>query len=255
MPLGLLARLHRLGQGGELVIEVGGLLGLARDDQRGARLVDEDVVHLVDDREAVPALGLVLDLHREVVAQVVEAELGVGAVHDVAGVGLLLVDLVQPGLDDPDGHAQQLVDRLHPHGVAAGQVVVDRDQVDAPALGRVALLVARGERVQHHRQGGGERLALARLHLGDGAVVQHHAADQLNVEVALPDAALARLAGERERLVEEVVERLAGVVALAQRRVACAQLVVGLELQLALEVVDTRDVLLEGLELLRLSDA
>ena len=91
-PLGLLARLHDLGELRELVVEVGGLLGLAGDDQRRARLVDEDVVDLVDDREAVAALGLLLDLDREVVAQVVEAELGVGAVDDVAGVRLLLVD-------------------------------------------------------------------------------------------------------------------------------------------------------------------
>ena len=136
--LGLLARLHDPRELGELVVEVGGLLGLARDDQRGARLVDEDVVDLVDDRVAVAALGLALDRVGEVVAQVVEAELGVGAVDDVAGVGLLLVDVVHARLDDPDGHAEQVVDRLHPVGVAAGQVVVDRDQVDALAAHRVA---------------------------------------------------------------------------------------------------------------------
>ena len=54
--LGLLARLHPRGELGELVVEVGGLLGGAGDDQRRARLVDEDVVDLVDDREAVAAL-------------------------------------------------------------------------------------------------------------------------------------------------------------------------------------------------------
>ena len=54
--LGLLARLHLRRQLGELVVEVGGLLGGAGDDQRGARLVDQDVVDLVDDREAVAAL-------------------------------------------------------------------------------------------------------------------------------------------------------------------------------------------------------
>ena len=225
--VGLLARLHDLGELGELVIDVRGLLGRAGDDQRRARLVDEDVVHLVDDRVAVAALDLLLHLHREVVAQVVEAELGVGAVDDVAGVSLLLVDVVLLRLDDPDGHAEHVVDRLHPEGVAAGQVVVDRDQVDALALGGVAFLVARGERVEDDRQGGGERLALAGLHLGDRAVVQHHAADQLHVEVALAERALAGLARKGEALGKEVVERLAGQVPLPQGGVALLELLVG----------------------------
>ena len=48
--VGLLAGLHLRRQARELHVEVGGLLGGAGDDQRGARLVDEDVVDLVDDR-------------------------------------------------------------------------------------------------------------------------------------------------------------------------------------------------------------
>ena len=204
--LGLLARLHDPRELRELVVEVGGLLGLARDDQRRARLVDEDVVDLVDDRVAVAALGLALDRVGEVVAQVVEAELGVGAVDDVAGVGLLLVDVVHAGLDRAHGDAEQVVDRLHPVGVAAGQVVVDRDQVDALAAHRVAVLVARGQRVEHDRQRGREGLALARLHLGDRAVVEDHAADQLDVVVALAERALAGLAREREGLEQQVVQ-------------------------------------------------
>ena len=84
--------------------------------------------------------------------------------------------------------------------------------------------------------------------------MEDHAADQLDVVVALPERALAGLAREREGLEEQVVELLAVEVALAQRLVARAQLVVRLELQLGLEVVDAGDVLLEGLELLGLAD-
>jgi hypothetical protein len=85
--------------------------------------------------------------------------------------------------------------------------------------------------------------------------VQDHAADQLDVEVALAEGALAGLARERERLVQEVVERLAVEVALAQRLVALAELFVGLELELGLERVDELDVALELLELLSLAYA
>ena len=84
----LLEARHEPGEG---EVEVRGLLGLAADDQRRARLVDEDVVDLVDDREAALALDPLVELHDHVVAQVVEAELVVGAVGDVGRVGLARV--------------------------------------------------------------------------------------------------------------------------------------------------------------------
>ena len=68
----------------ELVRRLGRRAG---DDQRRARFVDEDRVHFVDDREVVTALDLfLLGRGHAVVAQVVEAELGVGAVGDVTRV-------------------------------------------------------------------------------------------------------------------------------------------------------------------------
>ena len=73
----------------EVVVDLGGGLGLAGDDQRRARLVDQDRVDLVHDRERVAALHDALERDGHVVAQVVEAELGVRAVGDVGGVGLL----------------------------------------------------------------------------------------------------------------------------------------------------------------------
>ena len=192
---------HALGQAGERVIEVGGSLGRARDDQRGPGLVDQDVVDLVDDREPVVALEATVDARRHVVAQVVEAELGVGAVGHVGGVGgvaaIAVVGKVVV-LEDPDLDAEGAVDGLHPFGVATGQVIVDGDDVDA---------VAR-QGVEEDGQGRGQGLALAGLHLRDRAGVQDHAADQLDVVVALSEQPLARLAAECKSLREQVVERL-----------------------------------------------
>ena len=48
--------IHRLGKASERVVGISRLLGLARDYEGGASLVDEDVVHLIDDREVVGAL-------------------------------------------------------------------------------------------------------------------------------------------------------------------------------------------------------
>ena len=94
---------------------------------------------------------------------------------------------------------EEAVDAAHPLGVAAGQVVVDRDDVDALAF----------ERVEIGGQRGDERLAFAGLHLGDRAVVEHHAADELDVVVPHVEHAAAGLADDGEGLGQQVVERLA----------------------------------------------
>ena len=188
-------------------------------------------------------LDLLLERGGHVVAQVVEAELRVRAVGDIRGVGGALVLVGLHVLQDPDRDAERVVDRLHPQRVAAGEVVVDGDDVDAAAA----------ERVEHDRQRGGQRLALAGPHLGDGAVVEHHPADQLDVEVTHAHRAPAGLAHEREALVQQVVEALAAPGALAQLVGGLAQLSVGVVLQLGLEGVDPSDPLFVGLELLGLA--
>ena len=91
--------LHPRDEPGEGEVEIGRFLGLAADDQWRPRLVDEDVVDLVDDREAALALDPLVELEDHVVAQVVEPELVVGAVRDVRGVGLAA------------GHRRRLISR------------------------------------------------------------------------------------------------------------------------------------------------
>ena len=213
--------------GGELVgAVVGGGLFLGRlvvgpDDERGPRLVDQDAVGLVDDRVVVGpldgrspswcsprprkacskrlAVGVAELEPLQLVAEEVEAELLAGAVGDVAGVGGAAGGVGLAGLDAADGQAEQLVDRRVPVGVALGEVVVDGDDVDALAL----------QGVEVRRQGGDQGLALAGLHLGDAAVVDRRAADELDVVVPLLDRPLGRLADQGERLDEQAVERVA----------------------------------------------
>ena len=83
-------------------VELGAVLARAGDDQRRARLVDQDRVDLVDDREVVIALQHLREVGLHVVAQVVEAELVVGGVGDVGVVGGLLVRLGHAGHHDAD---------------------------------------------------------------------------------------------------------------------------------------------------------
>src|SRR5580693_378221 len=84
--------------------------GRAADDQRRSRLIDEDGVHFVDYGEIVPALDLLLlALGHAVIAQVIETELGIGAVSDVAGVLLAAQTGILAVQDATDGEPQKFV--------------------------------------------------------------------------------------------------------------------------------------------------
>ena len=145
------------------------------------------------------ALHAVRDPELHVVAQIIEAELVVGAVGDVGAVGRLAFLVVQVVHDHADVQAQELVEAAHPFRVALGQVIVDRDHVDALA----------GKRVEVARQRGDQRLAFAGFHFGDLALVQHHAANQLHVEMAHVEDAAAGLAHHREGFDQQIVQRCA----------------------------------------------
>ena len=209
-------------------VQLGMVLGLAADDQRRARLVDQDRIDLVDDGIRQPARHAVGDLVDHVVAQVVEAELVVGAVGHVGGIGRLLLVALHAGHVDADREPEKGVDTAHPLGIAARQVVVDGDQVHALA----------GQRIQVHRQRGHQRLALAGAHLGDLAFVQRDAAHQLHVEVAHLEHALARLAHHGKSLGQQLVERFALRQPLTKLRRLGLQRGIVERLELRLQLVD-----------------
>ena len=134
------------------------------------------------------------------------------------------------GQDHAHLEAEEAVEPAHPLGVAPGQVVVDRDDVDALA----------GQGVEVGGQHGDERLAFTGDHLGDVAPVQRHAAHQLNVEVTLAERTLGRLAHGGEGLGKQVVERFAVRVPLPE--------LVGHPTQLGVAHGD--EVILDGVDLL-----
>ncbi len=100
--------------------------------------------------------------------------------------------------DHADGEAEAAIERAHPFGVAASQVIVDGDEVDAAAR----------EGVQRRGQSGDESLALAGFHFRDFAFVKDDPADQLHVEVAHVQKAPAGFADESKRRDNHGVERL-----------------------------------------------
>ena len=210
------------------------------DDERGTGLVNKNRVDLVDDGIVMATLNTHVCPGDHVVAQVVEAELRVRAVGDVCGISGLLEPKSHAVLEQTHRHAHKPVDAAHPLAVALGQVVVDGNDVDALTLNGVEV----------SGEGGDERLALARLHLGNGALVQGDAAHQLYVEVPLTNGALRRLAHGGERLGQQVIETLAIGVSLTELGRLATQLGIVHLLELRLKVVHSGRYFPELLELL-----
>ena len=180
-------------------VHLGVVFGLPADDQRRARLVDQDGVHLVHDGKVEPALHPVARLVDHVVAQVVKAVLVIGAVGDVGLVGGLLFGARGLGGVDAHRQSQKSVELAHPARVAPGQVVVDGDHVHALA----------GQGIEVHGQGGGQGFALAGAHFGNFALVQGHAAHELHVKVAHFHDALGAFAHHRKSLGQDGVQGFA----------------------------------------------
>ena len=114
------------------------------DDEGSSGLVDEDGVHFVDDGKIMAALDLFLFARgHAVIAKVIEAELGIGAVGDIAIV-LLAPDVRRLIVQNAtDGQSQELVNGAHPFTIASGEVIIHRHDVHATA----------GQRVEIYRQG------------------------------------------------------------------------------------------------------
>ena len=177
-------------------IELGLVVGRAGDDQRRARFVDQDRIHLVDDRKIERPLDHLVAAIFHIVAQIVEAELVIGGVGDVAVIRLAAEVIDQIGDHHTDAHAEELVNLSHPVGVALGEIIVDRDDMHALA----------GQRIEIDRERRHQGLALAGPHLGDFAAVERDPADHLHVIMALAQRPFGRLAHRRKGFGQQIVE-------------------------------------------------
>ena len=142
-------------------------------------------------------------------------------------------------LNDADGQAQGVIDRAVPHRITPREVVVDGDDVHP----------ATDERVQVDGGDSGEGLALASSHLRYLAVVERHAAHQLDIEGPLLDATPGHFAGHGERFGEEVLEILVLGEAGAELRGLASQRFVIERGHVIGEAVDLRHRLAEALDL------
>ena len=183
----------------QFMVQVGMVLGLAGNDQRSTRFIDQDRVHFIDNGEVQAALHALAAIVDHVIAQVVKAEFIIGAIGDVGTIGGLLGVMRHLRQVDASGQAEPAIQAPHPFGIALGQVIIDRN--DMHPLARQGIEIG--------WQGRHQRLALTGAHFGDFPEMQGHAADQLHIEVTHLQYAPAGLATYREGFRQKLVERFA----------------------------------------------
>ena len=140
--------------------------------------------------------------------------------------------------DAADTKPEEAVDLAHPLRVALGKVVVDGDDVHALAL----------QCIEVRRKRRNERFALACLHLGDTSLMQDHAAQKLHIEVPHADGSDARLAHDRKRLDEKIVQRFAVLQPFFELDRLVAELLVRQCFHLRLQLVDRLHLRIQLLE-------
>ena len=122
----------------ELVVLLGGNHDGAGNDERRTGLINEDRIHLIDYGEKMPPLHLLLRAHSHpVVPEIVEAELAVRPVGDVAlvsGLALVVRNIV---FDASDGEAEKFINLSHPLGISTRQIIVHGHEINVLSRKRV----------------------------------------------------------------------------------------------------------------------
>ncbi len=154
------------------------------------RLVDQHRVGLVDQGHVRVGRHQIVDIGHQLIAQHVEADLVDRRVGDVALVGRAALVGGRFAGDPADRDAERLQQWTHPFGIAAGQVVVDRDDVNVPSTQRVA---GSGD-------GSGQGLALTGCHFDHVAGQHPQRAEQLHIERPQPGGPFTGFSGDGQEL-------------------------------------------------------
>ncbi len=144
------------------------------DDQRRTGIIYQNGIHLIDNGVVMSPLYQIERRGSHIITQVVETELIVRTESNIArvctaaliAVGAILIDAI-------NRQAVEHIKRAHPLGVTLSEVVVHGNHMHA--------LV--GQRIEEYGQRCHQRLALTGCHLGNFALVKHHATYQLYVIV------------------------------------------------------------------------
>ena len=161
--------------GVDLLVEFRWFSGGFGDDERRARLVNEDAIHFVKDAIDMPALHLRVKGGSLVIPEIIKPEFAVNAVGDVRLVAEHFLFVRHLAQGEPDSEPEEVVNFPHPLGITSGKIVVHGGEMHTSPV----------QRVQVNRQCGGEGFSFAGAHFGDLAPVERDAAHELDIVVPL----------------------------------------------------------------------
>ena len=179
-------------------IELGGLSALTGNDQRGTGFVNQNRVYLVDDGIGQPSLYQLFLVNHHVIPKIVKPVLVIGHIGDVAVIcrtALVPLHAVQHAAYR---ETEEFMHLAHPAGVTAGQVIVDRNNVNTLP----------GKRIQIGRHGGNQCLSFSGLHLRNPSLMEDNSADDLHPVGLHVQHPLCCLSYRGKRLRKKVVQRL-----------------------------------------------
>ena len=139
----------------------------------------------------------------------------------------------------PVERPKKLVNWPHLAGVAASQIIVHGDDVNALS----------GKRVQIRGKCGDERFAFTGSHFSDSAAMKRDAADHLNVVMAFTENAPCSFANDRESFGQNMIESFAVGDALLEFFSLCPKLSIGEWLDLGFKLIDSSDDRIDRLQL------
>ena len=133
----IFVRLERFDETVTFNVKVGRFFASAGNDKGRSRFVDKNGIHFVDDGEVEFSLNHVRESHFEVISQIVETELVVCTVSNVAvisGAFLVVRHIVNV---HADGQPQKSVNLTHPFRVTFCKIIVDRNDMHSLFAERV----------------------------------------------------------------------------------------------------------------------
>ena len=200
----------------------------ARDNQRGSGFIDQHRVNLIHQRIVERTLNALLRRERHVVAQVVKTEFVVGTVGNIGSISVTLLRRIHTWHVAIHCHAEEGKQRTVRFRITLGQIVVHCHHVDATT--------AQGIEVRW--QGCGQGFTFTGLHFSDAVGIQHHAADQLHVEVTHAEHPLGGFTHGRECFRQQLLQGLTLLQTLTVLGRLGLQLRVGQSFELRLHCID-----------------
>ena len=171
----------------------------AGNNQRGSGFINQNGVNLIDDGIIERALNQLIEAELHIIAQVVKTKLVVGGINNIAVVGDFTLHIIFFMNNIVNGQPEETIYLPHPFGIAFGQIVVDRNDMDAFAF----------QSVQIGGQRSNQGFAFTGFHLGNHPLMQDNTANQLDIIMSLTQSPFGSLADDGKSLRQQIVKRFA----------------------------------------------